>query len=245
VPNGVASARIAAIKRLGAEVSRIDGGYESAVQAAARLKRPDHLMVSDTTVAEQDQTAQWVADGYATVMAEIDEERCLLGEPLPDIVFVQIGVGGLAAAVGQHFAGSAGTRMVGVEPIDAACVLASARAGRLVDAPAPHRSIMFGLNCDRPSTTTWPIVLAYFDVFLAIEDDYARRAMALFEQNGLAVGASGAAGLAGLLALSSLGPDVRESAGLSPTARVLLFATEGTTTTDDTGSARDQEEART
>ena len=65
------------------------------------------------------------------------------------IVAVQIGVGGLATAVVQHYRSSAMShkpKIVGVEPLKAACVLASVRANKIVAVPGPHDSIMAGLK---------------------------------------------------------------------------------------------------
>ncbi len=111
---------------------------------------------------------------------------------------VQVGVGSLAASVVIRYGGQA--RIVAVEPTSAACGLRSAEAGEPVVVPGPHDSIMAGLNCGTVSPLAWPILSAGVDVFVAIEDDYAERAMRDLAAEGIVAGESGAAGLAGLRA---------------------------------------------
>ena len=118
---------------------------------------------------------------------------------------MQIGVGSLATAVVRHYRPT-GARIVGVEPVSAACMLASVAAGRIVEVPGPHPSIMAGLNCGIPSLLAWPVVSTGIDLFVAIEDDRAREAMRRMAEAGIVAGETGAAGIGGLLALLT-GPD--------------------------------------
>ena len=101
--------------------------------------------------------------GYATIMHEIDEQLGALGAPQPDLMLVQNGVGALAAAVGAHYGGRGTDRplLAAVEPDDAACMLESLAAGRIVTVPGPHRSIMAGLNCGTLSMVAWPVLQAH------------------------------------------------------------------------------------
>jgi diaminopropionate ammonia-lyase len=159
VPKGTVPARVDAIQGEGARLEVVDGPYDDAVARAAQDAGPRCLIVSDTSWPGYENTPRAVIGGYATIMREIDEQ---LGAPPPDIVLVQNGVGALAAAVGAHYGGGqggadgrdgAGGRsrgcgpvLVSVEPDDAACMLESLAAGRIVTVPGPHRSIMAGLN---------------------------------------------------------------------------------------------------
>ncbi len=105
------------------------------------------------------------------------------------------------------------------------------RAGRMVEVPGPHDSIMAGLNCGAPSPVAWPVVSAGIDLFMAVEDERARQAMRALAADGIVAGETGAAGAAGLLDLLT-GQDAaawRETLGITPATRVLLIATEGAT----------------
>ncbi len=234
VPAGTAESRIAAIAAEGAEVRVVDGTYDDAIAASAALAGPDTLVVSDTSWEGYEETPAAVVAGYATMFAEIDDETARRGLPRPDVVALQAGVGAFAAAGLRHFRdpGRAAPhpRTVVVEPAGANCLMASARAGRITEVPGPHRSTMAGLNCGLPSVLAWPVVRAGTDVFLAVDDDAAHRAMAELADAGVVAGESGAAGLAGLAAVADTGGAAdRELVGLTPGACVLVINTEGAT----------------
>lgn len=231
VPAGTATARIAAIAGEGASVTVVDGSYDDAVARSAELAGPRCLVISDTSWPGYEDVPRQVIAGYGTIFAEVDAELAARGEPPPELVVVQMGVGALAAAAVGHYrhpASAAPPRLIGVEPTRAACVLASLRAGTIVSIPGPHDSIMAGLNCGAPSLIAWPLLQTGLDLCLAIDDHYACQAVRALASAGIAVGETGAAGLGGLLALREL-PTAATAAGLGANTSVLLIATEGVT----------------
>jgi diaminopropionate ammonia-lyase len=125
-------------------------------------------------------------------------------------------------------------RLLGVEPLAAACVLRSLRAGRIVTVPGPHDSIMAGLNCGTPSLVAWPALRAGLDAVVAVADERARHAVRDLAAAGIVAGETGAASLAGLAEVTG-GPEAgqtRAVLGLGADARVLLLCTEGATDPD-------------
>lgn len=236
VPAGTVQARIDAIASEGAEVIVVDGSYDQAVALSALEAGPRCLVISDTAWEGYNQVPRDVIDGYSTIFAEIDAELAHRGEQQPNLVVVQIGVGALGAAVVQHYSAKhPAPKIIGVEPDTAACVLASIRAGQIVEVPGPHPSIMAGLNAGLPSLVAWPVVSQGIDLFLAVPDDAARQAMRDLAGAGITAGETGAAGMAGLAALIAEPAlaGIRTTLGISPDARVLLISTEGAT--DPTG----------
>ena len=206
VPADMIAARREAIAAEGARVEIIDGSYDEAVERAAQAGA---LVIQDTG---EGRVPGWIVEGYGTIGAEIDAE--------PDVVAVQIGVGSFAAAMVRRFAGA---RIIGVEPVGAACALASVEAGEPVEVPGPHDSVMAGLNCGRVSPGAWAVLSRGIEAFAAVSDDRAREAVRLLARDGVTAGESGAAGLAGLLAF-------RDELALSPGDTVLVVNTEGDTT---------------
>ena len=223
VPAGTARARSDAIADEGATVEVIDGSYDDAVRRSAAMAGPRRLVLSDTSWPGYEEVPRWVIEGYATIFHEIDEQV----EDAPvGLAVVPIGVGALAAAAVRHLAGRA--RLVGVEPTAAACVLESARAGRITEVPGPHGSIMAGLNAGLPSLVAWPLVSAGFDVLCAAEDELAIEGMRRLAGLGLAAGecSGGAVGAAGRLLAD---PAAREALHVGSDASVLVLLTEGVT----------------
>jgi len=235
VPAGTAQARIEGIESEGAPVTVVDGTYDEAVARAATDAGDRCLVISDTSWPGYEDVPSWVIDGYSTILWEIEDQLQEAGEPSPDLVAVQIGVGALASAVVAHFRQPGmQSKIVGVEPLRAACMLSSIEAGQIVSVAGPHDSIMAGLNCGEPSMLAWPIVSTGVDLFVAVDDERAREGMRLLANEGVVAGETGAAGLAGLLELLR-GPDqtdIRQSLGITDTTRVLLFITEGATDPD-------------
>ena len=235
VPADMVPARIAAIESEDATVTVVDGSYDAAVARSAEEAGGRCLVISDASWPGYEEVPRWVIEGYSTILWEVEDELARRGEDAPDLVAAQIGVGAFAAAVVSHFrAGEASPRILGVEPTGAACMLASVEAGRVVHLPALQPSIMAGLNCGTPSLVAWPIVSRGVDVFVSIQDEWARRAMRSLAEADLVSGETGSAGLAGLLALMA-GEDrehARRLLSIGEDATVLLFNCEGATDPD-------------
>ncbi len=162
LPAGTASARIAAIEGEGAQVAVVGGTYDDAVATAIAAATVDErrLLIQDTAQSPDKQVPAWVVEGYATVFLEVDQQVAEL-DAAPGVVLIPVGVGALAATAVRHWRrpeldAARRPRLVGVEPLRAACVLRSIEAGRLVAVPGPHDSIMAGLNCGTPSPVAWP-----------------------------------------------------------------------------------------
>ncbi len=233
VPDTLPPAVVDAIRDQGATVVAMPVDYDEAVRQAARLAEasPDALLIQDTAWPGYEQVPQWIVDGYATMFREIDAQLRDAGLPDADLVAVPIGVGSLAqAAVAHARRGPSGTatRVLGVEPDSAACVLASVMAGRLRSIPT-GQTVMNGLNCGTPSSLAWPYLRSGLDATVAIPDDAADRAGEDLAALGISSGPSGAAALAGVrVALSGEGHGRRRAElGLTRASTVVLLNTEG------------------
>lgn len=233
VPAGTSRARIDAIASEGARVTVVDGDYDETIRRSAAEASDHCLVISDTSWPGYDRVPRWIIEGYGTVLREVESALAATGDHV-DLVAAQIGVGAFACAVVRHFRSPDAvghTAILGVEPIDADCALESARAGRIVSVPGPHRSIMVGLNCGTPSLIAWPELSRGIDLFVAIEDERARQAMRLLANEGIVSGESGASGLGGLIEVLT-GPsaeDARRSLGVDGGSTVLVISTEGAT----------------
>ncbi|WP_043363736.1 diaminopropionate ammonia-lyase [Belnapia sp. F-4-1] len=230
VHEGVSQGRRDAIARYGAEIRVVPGTYDDAVRVAQReaTEKGWHV-VSDTSYAGYTEVPRDVMQGYRLMAEEAAES---IPAP-PTHVFIQGGVGGLAAAVSVQMRaryGLEGPRIVVVEPERAACLMASAEAGEPVSIEGELDTLMAGLACGEPSLLAWQELERAGFAFMAIPDASAVDCMRLLarRQPKLVAGESAVAGLAGLL-LAAREPFARGALGLTPESRVLLFGTEGAT----------------
>jgi diaminopropionate ammonia-lyase len=234
VPKGTAAARIAAIEREGARVTVVDGDYDRAVASATATAGDRCLAIQDVGWPGYEQVPAWVVEGYGTIFWEVDAQLAASGEEAPDVVVIPVGVGGLAAAAVRHWHRRGLRRLprlLGVEPLAAACVLRSLQVGRIVTVPGPHDSIMAGLNCGTPSLVAWPLLRSGLDAVVAVADERARQAMRDLAAAGIVAGETGAASLAGLAEATGgrAASRLRDALGLGAGTRVLLVCTEGAT----------------
>jgi diaminopropionate ammonia-lyase len=230
VPSDMVAARRQAIADEGAEVVVVDGGYDDAVRRAAEEQASGNVVVSDTSWPGYETIPQAVIDGYSTIFFEVDEALRRNGAPDPDVVFVPVGVGALAAAAVRHYRRPGLSRvpvLVALEPRNASCVLASVRAGGVVTLSTRQDSIMSGLNCGTPSIVAWPETSVGFDLYAEIDDDSARAGMRLLADAGIRAGECAGGTVGG--ARDVLASSWRDELGLYEDAAGLVLLTEGVT----------------
>lgn len=230
---GVSEARVAAMTRFGAKAMRIDGTYDDSVSAASDVAAEQGwVVVSDTAWPGYERIPGMVMQGYTAMAQEIVQAL----PQAPTHVFVQAGVGGLAAAVAGHFAlayGGARPVFVVVEPDRAACLYEAARLGRPARIEHGLPTVMSMLECYEPSLVAWRVLSRVADAFMLVEE---QDAVSVMNRLGRPVGGdpvvvsgeSGGVGLAGLIRIAS-DPDARAAIRLGADARVLVINTEGAT----------------
>ncbi|MGF6254584.1 diaminopropionate ammonia-lyase [Ensifer sp. LBL] len=230
---GVSEKRIEAIAAYGAEIVRVAGTYDDSVREAARVcDENGWTVVSDTTWPGYEYIPGLVMQGYTALLSEALRQ---MEEP-PTHVFVQAGVGGIAAATAGHLAlryGAQRPRFVVVDPARAACLYESARAGHPVKVAHGEATIMAMLECYEPSLVAWRILSRVADAFMTVDEEDAvsvmnRLARPAGSDPAIVSGESGGVGLAGLLSVAR-DPALRETLGLTAQSRVFVINTEGAT----------------
>ncbi|RVT99143.1 diaminopropionate ammonia-lyase [Rhodovarius crocodyli] len=218
----VSQGRRDAIAAYGAEVREVPGNYDDAVREASRAAAEHGWhVVSDTSWPGYTEVPRDVMQGYR-LMAE--EALTALPAP-PTHVFVQGGVGGVAAAVSVQLRSMGlDAKLVVVEPDEAACLLKSAKAGALSVVEGDLPTLMAGLACGEPSLLAWQELERAAYAFMAVPDDAAVEAMRVLAGLGVTAGESAVAGLVGAWLAARDG-----ALGLGPDSHVLVFGTEGAT----------------
>jgi diaminopropionate ammonia-lyase len=231
LPKFTSAEKEAAIRARGAEVIRVDGDYDEAVAECRRKsKESGWTIISDTSWEGYDSVPRSVMRGYCVLVHEAVVQQ---GRRSPSHVFVQAGVGGLAAAVIGYLWAVLPKRptFIVVEPGSADCWFQSNAAGKPAPASGNADTVMGGLACREISPVTWPVVGDGADWFMTIEEDQVMPARRLFARPlggdpAIASGPSGCAGLAGLLRVCGDEAAVK-ALKLDRQSRVLLINSEG------------------
>ena len=203
----------------GAEVVREGAIYEDSMAAAERAADANGWrLLSDSTWPGQVDPGRRVMEGYLVMGSEAADQA----PAPPSHVFLQAGVGGLAAAMAVLIRDRWGDapRIVVVEPDRATALLSSIKAGGPVTAPGPV-SIMGRLDCKDPSHLALKALARTADVFMTVSETEAAETVQELAAHGLATTPSGAGGLAG----ARCGD--RTALALGPDSRVLCFLSEG------------------
>jgi diaminopropionate ammonia-lyase len=233
VHSGVSDERVAAIARFGAQMIRVEGTYDDSVAEAARIAAErGWTIVSDTSWPGYERIPRLVMQGYTAMMHEAMRQ---LPEP-PTHVFVQAGVGGVAAAVAGYLSlvlDDQRPTFVVVDPARAACLFETARAGHPVKIEHGEPTVMAMLECYEPSLVAWRVLSRVADAFMTVDEEDAiavmnRLARPIGNDPAIVAGESGGAGLAGLIR-AALDSDIRAALGLSEGSRVFVINTEGAT----------------
>ena len=227
----VSEGRKQAMEAFGAEVIRIDGNYDASVkQADADAQAHGRIIVSDTSYPGYMDIPRDVAIGYTVMLAEAVEQ--MQGE-IPMHVFIQAGVGGLAAAVCAYFWelwGERRPRFVVVEPERANCLQQSVVSGKPVAVEGDLETLMAGLSCGEVSLLAWQVLQTGADDFMTLSEDAVAPCMRLLAANDPAIEA-GESAVAGLGAAIAAREDRKMAAtlGLDESSLVFVIGTEGAT----------------
>jgi len=242
VHKDTAAARIAAIEGYGAEVRIVDGTYDDAVrQASVDAAANGWQVISDTSWEGYTDIPTWVMQGYTTMLSEAQDQLAETGIVKPSHVFIQAGVGALAAATtgfySSRFESDRPTTVV-VEPSEAKCLLHSAQLGDGHPHPVGGelQTIMAGLACGEPSPIAWNVLWDTVDAFVACPDYVAAKGMRVYavplaDDPFIVSGESGAVTLGALMFIADYARfrELKDYIGLGPDSQILLINSEGNT----------------
>jgi diaminopropionate ammonia-lyase len=242
VHNNTAKARIKTIQSYGATVKIINGTYDEAVeQVTVDAKKNNWQIIADTAWEGYEKIPSWIMQGYSTMYLEIQEQLAAIGIIKPTHIFVQAGVGSLAASVVNYYKNlfneDAPTTII-VEPDNANCIYQSAIRNdeKPYNVEIVEKTIMAGLECGSPSPIAWDILRTQADFFMSCPDYVAAKGMRVFatplQGDPLIIsGESGAVTLGALMftmkhkSLEKLKNELK----LDADSQVLLINTEGNT----------------
>ncbi|WP_192894812.1 diaminopropionate ammonia-lyase [Neobacillus notoginsengisoli] len=242
MPKGSSEIRLNNIRNEGAEAYITDLNYDDTVRLASqKAEENGWVLVQDTAWSGYEKIPTWIMQGYGTILDEAMEQIAEAGVERPTHVFLQAGVGSFAGSMLGYLVGKYGDERpitVIVEPDKADCLYQS----MLVGDGNPHavtgdlNTVMAGLACGEPSTTSWEVLKDYAEVFVSCPDYVASRGMRILasplgSDPQVISGESGAVGLGlvSLLAENKMLNEMKTSLRLNQDSKILIISTEGDT----------------
>ena len=237
MPKGTVSQRVKAIEELGAQVNVTDMNYDETVRLTAKqAEQEGRVIVQDTAWPGYEDIPLWIMKGYGTMAAEVYEKL----PEAPTHVFVQAGVGSMAAAVIAALANFYNEKppvFILMEAESAACFYRTAQVAKEtpVAAEGELATIMAGLACGEASSLAWPIIRNYVDAYFSLADVVAANGMRVLSSPKMndpriVSGESGAVGVGLLYALKQKPhKEIAKKIKLDQNSVVVMFSTEGAT----------------
>jgi len=246
MPKGSSSARLKAICDFGANASVTTVNYDDTViYAKQKAQEEGWILLQDTSWKGYEKVPRQIMQGYFTLVTEcLIQEKCIW----PTHVFLQAGVGSLAASIVAHMSNLINQpipKFIVVEPQGAPCIFNSIKqnGSTPIRVEGNLQTIMAGLACGEPSYMGWNILKSAAGAFLTCSDDIARKGMKVLGNplkgdQHIISGESGAVTLGALFEILSNKRyhTIKDDLNLTSDSRVLLFSTEGDT---DPGMYRD------
>lgn len=243
MPKGSTQNRLNNILAENAAATIEDVNYDECVRmaAAAAAKVKNGVVIQDTAWKGYEEIPAWIMQGYGSMAMEADEQIHELGIKRPTHIFIQAGVGSLAGAVQGFFANLYPDNppvVCVVEADTAACLYKGAIAGDGAEynVKGDMPTIMAGLACGEPNTTSWDILKNHASIFVSAPDWVTAKAMRMLAapikgDSQVISGESGAVTF-GVLNEIMTNPDyadLKAALKLDTDSQVLLFSTEGDT----------------
>ena len=229
----VSEERASAMRSLGAEVIRVKGNYDASLKECLKKSQENNWeIVQDVSWENYMDVPKYIMAGYSVMIKEIIDE---LNDQKITHVFLQAGVGGMAAAAIAGFAKFSKNipRFIIVEPKDAECVLESIKNSKPTSIDIKKESIMGGMSCGDVSAVAWEILKNSANYCLSISDEGISSTVALLtnkdlSKNKIIAGECGVPGIISLISLMKEKEKVKE-VGINENSKVLLIGCEGLT----------------
>ncbi|WP_185964588.1 diaminopropionate ammonia-lyase [Aliikangiella marina] len=238
MPHGSSEFRLAAIAKYAEQAEITDLNYDQTVAMVNQLaQKNEWVLIQDTAWNGYEVIPADIKRGYFSLLTEFDSQ-CV--DDWPTHVFLQAGVGSMAAAIAAYLVKhpKPTPHLIIVEPDKAPCFYDSMK----INDGKPHLydgemdTIMAGLACGLPSKTAWDILNASSIGTIKCQDIISEQGMRLYAKpmgNDKAIisGESAAVtlGLLKTLMEQKRFAQIRQQIALNKQSKVLLFSTEGDT----------------
>ena len=227
----VSESRANVMRSFGAEVIRVKGNYENSLnECIEQSNKNQWQIVQDVAWQNYKLVPKLTMAGYSVMMKEISEQ---IGKQIISHVFLQAGVGGMAAAMIAGIARYLNhvPKIIVVEPESAACVLESIKSGKIKKISIEKESLMGGMSCGEVSLLPWEILKNSVSHCVTVSDDHISQTVKFlanseFSDEKIVGGECSTPGIISLVGLCN-DKKIREKINLNENSNVLLFGCEG------------------
>ena len=227
----VSESRAEAMRGFGAEVFRVKGNYDNSLKECIKQSNINGWeIIQDVAWEGYELIPKLTMAGYAVMMKEISDQ---INKNEISHIFLQAGVGGMAAAM---IAGCARylenvPKIIIVEPESADCVFKAVENNKIVTLDIKKESLMGGMSCGEVSTVPWRIINNNCNFCISIPDDKISDTIKLLANSSLSEkkligGECATPGIISLIA-SCNNIKLREKLNLDKNSQVLLLGCEG------------------
>ena len=229
----VSESRAEAMRNLDAEVIRVKGNYDNSLKKCIEQSDKNNWeIVQDVSWEGYKEVPKLIMAGYTIMIKEIIDE---IDKNSITHVFLQAGVGGMAAAMIAGFAKLSKNipQFIIVEPESADCVFQSVKNNKPTTVDITKETVMGGMSCGDVSSIAWEILKNSANYCLTIPDEAISTAVALLAEAYLSdekiIG--GECAVPGVIALigSFNNKEYLYKLKLNAKSNVLLFGCEGLT----------------
>ena len=229
----VSESRAEAMRNLDAEVIRVKGNYDNSLKECIEQSNKNNWeIVQDVSWEGYKEVPKLIMAGYTIMVKEIIDE---IDKNSITHVFLQAGVGGMAAAMIAGFAKLSKTipQFIIVEPENADCVFQSIKNNKPTTVDIKKETVMGGMSCGDVSSIAWEILKNSANYCLTIPDEAISTAVALLAEKLLSnekiIG--GECAVPGVIALIGAfnNKEYLDKLKLNTESNILLFGCEGLT----------------
>ena len=229
----VSESRAEAMRNLDAEVIRVKGNYDNSLKECIEQSNKNNWeIVQDVSWEGYKEVPKLIMAGYTIMVKEIIDE---IDKNSITHVFLQAGVGGMAAAMIAGFAKLSENipQFIIIEPENADCVFQSIKNNKPTTVDIKKETVMGGMSCGDVSSIAWEILKNSANYCLTIPDKAISTVVALLAESRLSdkkiIG--GECAVPGVIALIGVfnNKDYLNKLELDSDSKVLLFGCEGLT----------------
>ena len=229
----VSETRAKAMKDLNADVIRVKGNYDASLKECIKQSNLNNWeIVQDVSWEGYKEVPKLIMAGYTIMIKEIIDQ---ISNDKITHVFLQAGVGGMAAAMIAGFAKFSGNipKFIIVEPENANCVFKSIENNQPTTVNIVKETIMGGMSCGDVSTVAWEILKNSANNCLTISDEAISTTVAMLSEAKLSnekiiAGECAVPGIIALIGLSK-NKEYLKKLNINSNSKILLFGCEGLT----------------